>query len=444
MSLLYKTLFEVRLIHEYYITDVDGRTMFDEPDQLKRLSFLRDAFANERESVNKDIDFQFPEISNEVNNTYNLKLIPTYSGFKVLTRVNQKVQTDNSLLYEPYVSFPDDLSICIKLSRKNSQFDQYTNSKINRPVPSVYFFSSENLTGVKTFPYLTNVIQPIRLDYLYEQGELAFSGTDVVAFYKDRNGADAWLPVKGSFFATENDCLMVPAKFKYSFATGSNVTQADFVLKDKEGNEIKKISISSSSFLTNTQLDFSQEVNELTLRSANSLPDLIYTLEVTGNNSYQYTTPIIFSDELYDRSVWAIIMIQPVATNTQFNLIGNDGFLLKRRNAGGVWTDPPVFEIPIKSRISYWRYVNNKGKKLDLIPDLVGYLFKKTEIEELGLLQTIQPRSVSKCYFLLTNNTGTETKYLPNPINYDGVLDKSGRICFDINIPESDLFPVVP
>jgi len=44
MAIIYKTLFEVKLLHEFYLTRKDGNTIFALPDQPARLKFLLDEY----------------------------------------------------------------------------------------------------------------------------------------------------------------------------------------------------------------------------------------------------------------------------------------------------------------------------------------------------------------------------------------------------------------
>jgi len=439
MSLIYKTLFEVKIMHEFFLTDLSGQTKFDEPDQQKRLDFLFGEYIGERDSIDRDLDFSFPDSFELTSSKYNLKLLSSYSGCKVMVRVNQLVQPDSSVVYEPFVQLPDDLTIPIVVSRKNNFVDVYSNGRIDRPVSAAYFFSNQNLSGTKVFPFLTNTIPGITSGYVYEQGELALSGTTIMEFYKDESGADAWKTLTGQAFANETDRMFLPLRFNYSFSNELDITQADFTLKDKNGNTMQTNSASDPVSIRSYSLNFSGLSAALISPDGAALSDYIFTLAVTGSNGYSAESKIIFTDNMYDRNVWAIISIKNSVTVPAFNLIGTDGFLFKRKSSTGIWTDAPVFEIPVKSRFGYWRYFNNKGDELDLIPDLTGYLFKNQ-----NFLQTKEPQHMSKSYFILSNVAGTETKYLPNPESYEIQVDDKRRLCFDIKVPRSDLFPIVP
>ncbi|PWU01785.1 MAG: hypothetical protein C5B52_06700 [Bacteroidetes bacterium] len=445
MSLIYKTLFEVKLMHEFFLTNKDGSVVFSLANQADRLQFLLNQFTNDRPSINNDLEFAFPDSLASRYAGLKIKLLPGYSGFRVLARVTQKVLADNSIVFEPLIPIPTDFYI--RVSDINRSAQEYSNFRISRPLPAVYFFTSLNVPAAKTFPYLTAPVSNFNAASKYEQGELAsFGPNDLRQYYKDDTGTDQFESAIGNFFANENDRLIVPINFTYSFIGATNLTQASFVLKDKNGvalkdkngNDTKKIVASPGNTISRTTLDFSDRINLQTIPN-NQFSDLVvYSLVVTGDNGYAQTHTVIFSDAIQDVTEdWAAIVINSAPGNS-FDLLAADGFLKKRKNSLGVWEDAPVFEIPIKSRFCFWRYVNDLKSELDIITALNGYVTKIGDV-----LITNKPRSIALSYFLVANDTNTSTKYLPNPVDYEIRLDDKGRFCFDIVVPESDLFPII-
>ncbi|MFT3947216.1 MAG: hypothetical protein QM763_09610 [Agriterribacter sp.] len=438
MSLIYKPLFEVKLLHEFYCTGVDGKTIFEFSAQQDRMNFLLSQFTENKQSVNTDIDFFFPEVFQKNYADYNLKIVPSYSGFKVLVRVSERLLSDGSIVYYPITSIPADLNIYIALSKKNALFDAFTNSTITNSLPSIYFFSNDTVLNTKSFPFITNNISAVDNTRIYDQGELAsFGVNDIREYYKDISGKQ-WQQVTGGGFANENDRMLLPAKFYYSFNNSAEIFNADFNLKDASGNIIKTIAFNSSDPAKRVLLNFSGVVSSLVNNDSFLFNEVMYSLEIRGNNGYAKDYKIIFSDVLYDKSCWGIVHIKADAENSSFNLFDTDGFLIKRKDALGVWTEAPVFEIPVKSKFIYWRFINDKGKELKLNPLLADYLFKENKI-----LLSKRPKAVSKFYFLLQKEGTTDTVYVPNPVSYDLKKDDRERLCFDISVPESELFPII-
>jgi hypothetical protein len=443
MKVLYKPLLEVKLTHEYFITDVNGQTLFGETDQQKRLQFLLNAYIDDVDSIEKELRISFSDTFKNLHDASLLKLVPAYSGFKILVKVDQSQLNDKTIVYTPARDLPDDLLACISITKKTGLIDQLTNTRIGTPFPAIYFFSNENIAGDKVSPFITSPVPPLDPLFPYEQGEMATNGTSIQRFYTDTNGAEQWNPVTGTSFANESDRMLVPLQFTYTIPTTANVTTAKFTLMDSKGNEVRTITAANgASPLNPVSLNFSADVPKpLGPGVTGSLINSTYQLQVTGDNGYRFSRTLLFSKELYDPGAWAVLMIQTKAKNPDFNLLDSDGRLLTRIAPNNVLTGPPTFEIPIASRFGYFRYFNDRGQKLTLAPSLTNYLFADPDA---AFLQTLKPKTISRLYLLLTDNTGTLTKYLPNPVNYSPVKDKGNRICFDIRVPQSDLFPIVP
>jgi hypothetical protein len=435
MSLLYKPLFEVKLLHEFFVTNSEGDTPFGEPLQSKRLEFLSKAFEQESPSIDGSIQAELVDWEGS-EQAKNIRVIPSFSGFKVFVHVNRKRLSDGSEVYEPFFAINDTTSFSIRLTQINNGIDAYTNSRLDRPFPAIYCFSNRNSFGTKTAPFLTSPVQPIDTSRVYEQGELVNTGAGLEQFYVDKNGDEQWNPIDGSQFISETDRCLLPLRFKYRFSQRDALTKASFTLKDKNGVTIHSLLDVPAAPGQSYQLDFSSLVSPLTENGV--IDDHIYSLQVASDTAFLFKGSVVFSDVLYKPGTWGIVHMNAAAPVSAFNLLSSDGLLHTRKNASGVRVDPPVFEIPIKSRLGYWRYKNNHGYELKLLPELGGYLFKRD-----GFLQTNLPRPSASGYVMLSNDSIDEKKFLPNPSSYAAVQDEFRRVCFDIRIPESGLFPVI-
>lgn len=429
MSVIYKPLFEVKLLHEYYVTRNDGSSVFEKVSQQERLDFLAAEYALGTESINNDIHFEFPDFLKPAYESHFLKIIPTYSGFKVVTKVNRQILNDQTLVYIPFASLPEDLNIYILFLRTTSIIDSFTNSRIQRPFPSTYLFSNDDLPGNRVFPFLTNPVPAFNAGFTYEQGELSEGASGIQGYYNDGN-SDKMYEVTGAGFANEADRILLPGKFRYTFPDSAGLTSASFTLKDKDGNVLKSyIETNTTGIFRDTLLNFSSFSN----------PDTPFTLEVTGNNGYAATHILYLSDELLITNPWAVLSIKSNATNTDFNLLASDGNLIMRRDPVGNWTNAPIFEIPVKSRFVFWRFMNNKGNELDINPSLTDYVNKENNV-----LITKRPVAMTRSFFLLRKEGSNDTVYVPNPDTDEIKIESARRICLNIRVPESELFPVSP
>jgi hypothetical protein len=440
MSIHYKTLFEVKLLHEFYLTSTSGNTIFSLNSQQDRLQFLTEEFNSERASLGDNLAFTFPEELEQTYKNYHLKLLSTYSGFKVAIRVNQKTLPDGSLVFEPFVPLPDKFGINVLFFKKDNAIDAFTNKRISTAIPATYFFSNNTVIGEPEFPFLTGAIPAVRGSYDYEQGELAsFGAGNIAGFYINDFGSQ-WNDFDGSNFANENDRLLLPLQFYYSFPVTSSVTKVLFILKNKAGETISSFEFGSDTKMDKCLIDLFGIKDLLTAPVTAALEDFVFQLTVTGNDGYSNTHHIVIHDNFYSRDLWGMASVQPKTFNTDFDLFSNEGYLKKRRNAAGIWTDDLVFEIPVKSRFVYLRYINNKGKKLVIDPttDIPNYLFEYD-----NKLLTRRPRSVAQSFFQVKEEGGTAEKYFPNPTPYNLKKDDKGRLCYDVMVTESINFPAI-
>src|SRR5690606_10066266 len=141
MEILYKILFEIKVLHEFFLTRSDGTSIFELDLQQQRLDYLQEEFSSGRDPVNTSIGFSFPEGLQEFYEGLNLRIFHSYSGCRVAVRVRRIFPGGQAELYEPYATLPENLLILVQLSRKGLPIDTITNSRIQRPLPSTYFFS---------------------------------------------------------------------------------------------------------------------------------------------------------------------------------------------------------------------------------------------------------------------------------------------------------------
>ena len=446
MSTVFKILFEVKLLHEYYLTDTKGENIFDINLQADRINFLREKYVANREDINSDIGYKIPKAFETLYKNHRLKLIPSYAGFKIAIEVKAIKMPDGSTTYLPKFPLADDVNIAILLVRKNNLQDSFTNRNFSNALNGRYYFSNENLQGVKSFPYLTNDINLFDAAINYEHGALVkFATNDYRTFYRDDSNAVNWLPFTGKGFANDNDRMLVNTNFSYSFPAAANVTISTLTIKDeggntiknKEGNVISVFNVSNAAGLgkINVSID---PTTVLTIPNNIANEKCLYTLEVNGNNGYSKVHKLFFIEVEADAmESTGLINIQPKVTNTAFNILDINGKLLTIKQADGTVSPvPPIFEINFKSRQTFWRYSNNKKKPIQsgLYPD---FLLPKN-----GMLITKTPRTLTYIPTLF-KKPDNSLHYLPNPSNNATVTAENGKMYSDINVRESTLFPIL-
>jgi hypothetical protein len=433
MQVIYKILFEVRLLHEYYLTNPDGSSIFFSASAAARDSFLLDFSNRSQRSINSDIDYIIPEPAKDLFSNYRLKLIHTWSGFKIAIAVNSTTDS-GKIAYQPVAALPRDLNIPLLLVRKSADFDRYTNSRSKPPFDSIYYLSNSKSTGAtaRTFPFLTSAI-PARSDNAsYQQGELSSLAGTVSAFYIDADGAGQFAPVTGKNFLNENDRNLVTPSFRYYFLPSDNVKNASFAITTKTNAPVYDETI-------NSPVPLQSHLVQVDERKLNTIPSTlpedagIYTLTVTGDNGYNRSYRILFlKAELAATGAWGLINLINLSGRTSFGIIDRKGLLIARYDTNRTpLVAPPLFEINIKSRFSFWRYINDEGKPLT---DSHPAILRLTD----NNLVTVTPKNHSY------TPTPVEGLALPNPKLSSPIRPEGQRLFADIMVPKSDIFPSGP
>lgn len=449
-SIIYKTLFKVQILHEYYLTNSDETTIFDNLNNKD--NFLADNFSKNLPSISEDLKYEIPQLTRDLFSNSHLRLIPDYSGFSVLTEVREKILADGTIGYKPIAQLPPSANLIVQLSLKNNLVATVSNKRINKNIPSIYYFTNEDITSAKTFPLLSADIPAFDSSYNYEQGELYTDGSGQICLFYLNGTNPGFLPVTGDGYANTNDEIIVPLQFTYRFKPSDNVTNAKFELKDYAGKTIRSYSFASSTPIKNQSINFRYDQNPeivtppvdpiACLPFSNDSAKNIYDLSVSINNNNPSIQKLIFLDGDDKLSgCWGIVNIKPQVTNSEFNLYDADGLILYRKKTDGTVTPSPVFEIRAKSRTSFWRYINDRNAVLKV--DTGSPFLQRDGTNNLA---SKLPRNASALprMFTVRDNTGkiTEEEFLPNPEADSLVIIEGQKFYKNIIVPQSSMFPV--
>jgi hypothetical protein len=438
MQTIYKILFEVKVLHEFYLTNPKGDTIFELDNQADRLLFLRDRLDKNAPHINQDISFELTPEWEKLFKRHHLRLLTSYSGCKVGIEVTASFLPDGTRVYTPKIPLPADLPIAIFMQVKDPVFHTISNTRIASPLPAAYYFSNESVSGALNYPALSSRVADFAAGYGYEQGELAtFAPNSVKSYYAAYNTVtlsydDKWLPLHGTDYVNESDRCLLPTRFNFTFPTEANVKQATFTLKNSAGNVVNSFVAQDNNGLQRVAVNYS-EFDLLTIADAAGSNNK-YSLEVTGDNGFAWQHPIVFTNT----SSWATLHFKSRVTNPAFNLLDDQGYLITRKPPVGNINDPPVFEIRIPSRLTYWRYRNAHQLPFDQAnyPDeILNY--------QNGTLISKSPRNSSyqTTYFQKPDNSFF---FLPNPEDYALLRSENKQLFTDIMLPASKLFPVAP
>ena len=443
-NIIYKTLFSVQLLHEYYVINNDGSSLFD--GNINTADFLLDIFNKDVTSISNSFLYEVPDAFKSIFKNYYLHIVPNYTGFSVMSRVLQEKLPDGTITYKPFIKLPDNLNIPVQLSLRNNLINAVTDMRINRAIPAAYYFTNEDILTARTFPALSAAIPPFDPAYTYEQGELYINDQTKVCLFYMAGNAPSFLPVKGNSYANTRDELVVPLQFTYRFNEEDTVSSSHFQLNDHTGKPIRNYVFASSNPVKNVTINFrfNQVTNPdvpldpvLTLPGASVTEENIYTLIVTVNDIKVYTHQLIFFEAAGAAApCWAIVSIRPKVANTAYDIYDANGFIKFRKHADGSEESAPVFEIRIKSRSTFWRYINDKNGKLKIDNN-------DPFLERAGNnLVTKIPKPASYLTTAFKNINDQTLHYLPNPESNERIMIDGGKVYTDVRVPESKMFPL--
>jgi hypothetical protein len=152
-----------------------------------------------------------------------------------------------------------------------------------------------------------------------------------------------------------------------------------------------------------------------------------YDLEITGDGGFSDSHRIYLQTMPLSANLFGMVVMDLAEPHAQFGLL--DG--------GGALKNPyPVFEIRLKSRITYWRYRSSEGKILSTTPKSAPFLTASA-----GQLVSVNPRSMtaSPSEFQVDDpNTPNvnERIFLPNPNSVSLRQEADGRIYSDVFVPK--------
>lgn len=434
MTINYKILCEVKLLHEYYLSDQDGTTIFDKALQQERLDYLQGRANFRQPSIEKDLVFEVPESAQAVFNNYKLRLVRSYSGFKIFAAVKEQALGGGIKGFRPEFSLHDSLPVIVSLRPQTPVLDTLSNSPLRKALPAKYYFTNRNLGDAQSFPVLSRPL-PLRDDTLtYEQGDLVLDSGDnlVKAFFFGTDASKNWHVVNGNGFANSNDLSLLPPEFYYSFSKADAITSATFTLKNSNGDVVSSVT-KNGSLLEGVRLDFSTAAPVILDGVSTALPE-VHTLEVAGNGGFARVHSVVFADrKLAASGTWGVIHLNPRVADPQYNLLGDDGLLFTRRNADGTKTPHPIFEIRVKSRFSFWKYISQTGEKI--LDNATLHPFLDYDAAS-GSFETKQMLNAS----YLPMDFGSLG--IPSPETDTFLESDKKRVFISIRVPKSNLFKV--
>ncbi len=353
-SIVFKRLFEVQFLHEYYLMDENNTSYFDLAAAPKA-SLLSRRLKHKILDIHNELDIAPTTKTEALLKNYRLKWARTALGFIVGTEVKTRM-SGSDLFYAPQIDWDADEALCFTFAAKNSYFKSITNTTLNRPFPSNFYFSTKDLTPFSGDLVLSNPIAPFDASFTYEMGAFAdFSGTIKEAIETtNASSAALWNNRTDHRFVNNADQRLLPHKFRYHFHYDNAILQADFVLKETDGTVVKSIQKVQTDPIQSVYLNFS--AIEDVIESPTLIESGEYLLDVSTDTGIAQTYSIRLDTEYHDIQQLGLLDLSLSPTDPNFAILDGNGELQTRR-VGGILIPHPIYEIRFASRKPYWRYI---------------------------------------------------------------------------------------
>ena len=117
MTIEYKILFEVRILHDYYLADRSGNSFFS-LDVNAQNALLEEKLKKEKYDIHTDLELVFSQNDQVFFRNHKMKLVKTKLGFFVGIEVVSEKSSGGKLIYRPRISIREDAKLNIGLGLK--------------------------------------------------------------------------------------------------------------------------------------------------------------------------------------------------------------------------------------------------------------------------------------------------------------------------------------
>ena len=411
-STVFKKLFEVQILHDYFLTTSDGESFFDK-NQLEKKTLITKKLANAIYDVNDF--FEIVPIGKTALKMKEYKLImsKTTLGFVIGVQVIPKNQA-GEVVYKPSLKFKNDLNLTFSMKPKISFISSITNTRLQPQLPATYYFSNkekEEFNEAVIPPYtslpITNKAKNHQNGTFHEMGAIIdFGGTIKEALQKtDGTNLAHWTDIVEKRFVTEADRMLLPSNFVYPLKKEKGITQLDIVLEDKSNVLVKEIHKNNALGLENVLLNFTKiDEND---KDSPFIPSGFYNLKIKENGGVEMTHPIYLNNEIYKSGHWGVIDIRADELNSPYSLLDVSGFLKTKIDVLFEKIPHPVFEVRFKNRKTYWRYRQDTDFTAAEIAATTAHLDHTPE-----RLTSLKPKALTKALVPFINGVSL---MLPHP-----------------------------
>jgi hypothetical protein len=206
VTIEYKILFEVRFLHDYYLTDRLGNSFFS-LGEGEQSAMLEEKLRKERYDIHEAIHLLMSRRDQEFLRNHRMKMVKTPLGFFIGVQVNAEKSGGGKFIYQPYIFPKQDAAIRIGLGINNQLFSNLTNLPISIEEDHLFYFTN---TGKKDKNLLSQPIAKLKKDQDYLMGDLSMRGNHVYkAIEKNSGETKFWQRIEGNGFVHQGDLFPI-------------------------------------------------------------------------------------------------------------------------------------------------------------------------------------------------------------------------------------------
>lgn len=362
----YQILFEVKIFHGFYHKDEGA---FYGKDEVEKAIELIDNNYN----ILNDLEIIPTGFCKKLLAGHQLKFKASPFGF--LVGIETKVNDSGDIF--PKIPIAEGTVFHFRIKLKNSNWSSISNVRLKPNTRAKYYFSNfEQTDSLQTTteplnPTLALKHADFNADRPYEMGEIILDtdGATLKRALQNTDGSNPpsnglfWEPINELQNVGDANRKLLPSRFNYHILPNAGLTLDDvtFELKKSDGSREKLINFDPLENQSIINLDFRRLEEERLI----NLPVGEYILEVSSSGDYGEKIPIHIDDNLFNHQDWGAIAISHKNDLSDYRILENDGRL---RVKGGE-ARHPKFEIRLKNRATYWKYIFHPGNTFTPSPD---------------------------------------------------------------------------
>ncbi|MCG9910673.1 MAG: hypothetical protein MH137_05160 [Flavobacteriales bacterium] len=345
IQIIYKPLFEIRFLHHYFL-DKGGKgsayKFFDSAEDLQAEMLAKYNISNFMEVLPDDK-------TREILRKNNCVCRNTKTGIIILTKVT-KNETGK---YVPESAFSDNLKFRFGFKITDQLFLNYTNLPfLKQKENKIYFFENKSESEIRLYPNLHKKAEKIKLDTLYNDGEILVNQTDSKTLIAEKITIKDNKPEQ-----TFTEDFLVNNKPIHYVNANDLISYTEQILRidtgKKEISSGLKIEIKN---YKNEQITPKTEVfedgNTIVQIDFKGFQDDIYKIKISkpDNSIIENKSFYVFQSH---NTFNGIIQINIKSDNTLYNVLDDNNVLFDELTK-------KTFEIRFKNRATTWRYVGKK------------------------------------------------------------------------------------